>query len=190
MNTALLLLEIQNDYFQGGRLPLESGMEASLNAQMALEACRKYPIPILHIQHISTQPTSAYFLPCTKGVEFHPNVQPLKNEIIIKKHYANSFQDTLLLTYLTKNKIKHLIIAGMTTQSTVDATVRAAYDLHFNVTILHDACAAQALSFNHFTIPAQQVHHAFLASLQSNYANILSTEKFLEKVGSAALETA
>ncbi len=61
-------------------MPLEKSTEASLKAQEILHAGRSKQLPIVHVQHISTRPDAVHFLPCTKGVEFHPNVQPLKNE--------------------------------------------------------------------------------------------------------------
>ena len=183
MNTALLLLEIQNDYFPNGRIPLEKSIEASNKAQSVLHAFREKKLPAIHVQHISTHPDAAYFLPCTKGADFYSNVQPLKGESIIKKHYPNSFKDTALLNHLTKNKIKHLIICGMMTHICVDATVRAAYDLGFSCTVLHDACTARQVEFNHVAIPAHEVHYAFLASFLPIYANVLSVDEYLHKTG-------
>jgi nicotinamidase-related amidase len=180
MNTALLLIDIQNDYFPNGRMPLEKSTEASLKAQEILQAYRTKQKPIVHVQHISTRPDATYFLPCTKGIEFHPNVQPLKNETIIKKHYPNSFKDTGLLNHLIKNQINHLVIVGMMTHLCIDATVRAAYDLGFSCTVVHDACATKNLEFNNTAIPAQSVHHAFLAALQPTYGNVLSVRELLQ----------
>ncbi len=185
MTTALLLVDIQNDYFPNGRMPLDRSIDASLKAQEILQAFRAKQKQIVHVQHISTRPDATYFLPCTKGIDFHPNVQPVKQETIIKKHYPNSFKDTALLNHLTKNQIDHLIICGMMTHLCVDATVRAAYDLGFSCTVLHDACATKNLEFNNMPIPAQSVHHAFLAALQPTYANVLSVKEYLQTLGSA-----
>lgn len=183
MKTALLLLEIQNDYFPNGRTPLEKSTEASAKAQSALQFCRENKIPIIHIQHIATDPKAISHLPCTKGAEIHATVYPLKGETIIKKHYPNSFKDTTLLNHLIKNQINHLVICGMMTHLTVDATVRAAFDLGFNCTVLADACASPQLEFNHMLISAQNTQSAFLAALQHHYATVLNTEEFLHKAG-------
>lgn len=182
MNTALLLIDIQNDYFPNGRMPLEKSTEACQKARELLLAHRSNQRTIVHVQHISTRPDAVHFLPCTKGIEFHPDVQPLKNEIIVKKHYPNSFKDTNLLNHLLKNQIKHLVIAGMMTHMCVDATVRAAYDLGFSCTLLHDACATKNLEFNSMLIPAQSVHTAFVAALQPLYANVLTTREYLQQI--------
>lgn len=183
MNTALLLLEIQNDYFQNGRIPLDKSLDASAKSQTVLQAYRDKKHPIIHVQHISTHPDAAYFLPCTKGAEFHASVMPLKGETIIKKHYPNSFKDTGLLNHLIKNQINHLVICGMMTHLTIDATVRAAYDLGFSCTVLHDACATRQLEFNHKTISEQDVHAAFLAAFQPTYATVLGSDDYLQKTG-------
>lgn len=179
MNTALLLIDFQNDYFPNGRMPLDKSFEASQKAQEILQIFRAKQMPLVHVQHISTRPDAVHFLPCTKGVEFHPNVAPLKNETIIKKHYPNSFKDTGLLNHLIKNKINHLIITGMMTHMCIDATVRAAYDLGFMCTVIQDACAARSLEFENTQIPAQNVHHAFLAALQPTYASVITSKEFL-----------
>ncbi|HVE44539.1 MAG TPA: isochorismatase family protein [Gammaproteobacteria bacterium] len=187
MKTALLLLEIQNDYFStvNGRTPLEHSLEASIKAQSVLNFYREKNHPVIHLQHISTHPNASYFLPCTKGADFYSNVQPLKNETVFKKHYPNCFKDTPLLNYLNKAKIQHLVICGMTTQGTVDASVRAAFDAGFICTVLHDACAAQQLEFNNAVIPVQQVHHAFLAALEQGYAAVRSTDEYLQKANAS-----
>lgn len=190
MNTALLLIDMQNDYFPSGRMPLERSIEASMKAQEVLQAFRNKQRPVFHVQHISTRPDATYFLPCTKGIEFHPNVQPLKNEVIVKKHYPNSFKDTALFAQLKKKHIRHLVIGGMMTHLCVDATVRAAYDLGFSCTVLHDACASKNLEFNGALIPAQSVHHAFLSALQPTYGNVISVREILQTIGSHAAVTA
>lgn len=184
MNTALLLIEFQNDYFPNGRMPLEKSTDACLKAQEALQLYRAKQMQVIHVQHISTRPDAVHFLPCTKGIEFHPNVQPLKNEIIIKKHYPNSFKDTGLLNQLIKNQINHLVIAGMMTHLSVDASVRAAYDLGFSCTVLHDACATKNLEFNNMIIPSQSVHNAFIAALQPLYSNVMSVRELLQTMSS------
>ena len=183
MNTALLLLEIQNDYFPNGRIPLEKSLEASMKAETVLHAFREKKQPVIHVQHISTHPDATYLLPCTKGADFHSTVQPVKGEMIIKKHYPNSFKDTPLLNHLIKNQTNHLVVCGMMAHLTVDATVRAAYDLGFSCTVLHDACTARQIEFNHTAISAQNVLYSFLGSFQPTYATVLSSDDYLQKAG-------
>jgi nicotinamidase-related amidase len=102
--------------------------------------------------------------------------------LIIKKHYPNSFKDTNLLNQLIKHQINHLVIAGMMTHMCIDATVRAGYDLGFSCTVLHDACTAKNLEFQGVAIPAQTVHHAFLAAMQPTYARVMTVKEFLQQM--------
>jgi len=180
MNTALMLIDIQNDYFPGGSMELEGSIEASLNAKKVLSFFREKTMPVVHIQHFSVRPGSTFFLPNTDGVNIHPNVSPMPEESVIEKNYPNSFRDTLLSEYLSKGQISHIVIAGMMTHLCVDATTRAAFDYGFQCTLLHDACATRNLVFEDKPIPAQQVHYAFLSALNGVYAKVISTEAFLK----------
>lgn len=183
-NTALLVLEVQNDYFPNGRMPLEKATDACQKTQELVQVFRAKQLHTIYMQHTSTRPDAVHFLPCTKGVDIHPSIQPTKNETVIKKHYPNSFKDTNLLNHLIKHQINHLVVAGMMTHMCVDATIRAAYDLGFTCTVVSDACATKNLEFNNMLIPAQTVHHAFLAALQPLYADVLTVKELLYKMGS------
>lgn len=180
MSTALLLIDIQNDYFPGGRMELFGSIEAAGSATRLLSAFRKMSWPVYHVQHFSTRPTATFFLPDSAGVEIHSSVMPQPNEPIISKHFPNSFRETDLLEQLRTNGITQLLICGMMTSMCVDATVRAAFDLGFECTIAQDACATKDLTFDSLTVPALQVHAAFLAALGSVYATIRTTDAILD----------
>jgi len=182
MKTALLLIDLQNDYFPGGRMELEGSLEAVLHAKDILEVCRAVPFPVFHVQHVSLQKGATFFLPDTRGVLIHESVKPLPDEVVIQKHYPNSFRETPLLEALKKKDISRLIICGMMTHMCVDATVRAAFDHGFACVVIHDACAARALSFNSETLPAAQVHGAFMAALGAVYARVLGAGDIIQKI--------
>ncbi len=179
MNTALILIDIQNDYFPRGKMELDGPVEASLQAKKLLSVFREKGLPLIHIQHVSVRPGATFFIPDTKGIEFHKNVEPLPHETVIRKNYPNSFRETSLLEYLEKKSIKHLVIAGMMTHMCVDGTTRAAFDYGFKCTVITDACATKSLSFEDKVIPAGHVHGAFLAALNNVYAQTISTKDFL-----------
>lgn len=182
MQTALLIIDIQNDYFAGGNMVVEGSLEASRQAQRVLTAFRERNMPVIHVQHFSARPGATFFLPETAGVEIHPNVQPLPHEPLVRKNFPNSFRDTSLLQLLKEQGIEQLAVAGMMTQMCVDATVRAAFDLGYPCTVLHDACAARALSFGGEDVPAPKVHAAFLAALGAVYAKIVSAEEYVSSL--------
>lgn len=179
MNTALIIIDIQNDYFENGTMTLIGSYEASLNAKQILEKFRKDSMQIIHIQHIATHPTATFFLPSTKGSEIHENVQPIAGEKIIVKHFPNSFRETELLTYLHEKNITDLVICGMMTHMCIDATTRAAKDFGFNCTLIGDACATKSLEIDGKFVNATDVHTGFLAALSSTYATIKNTDKYL-----------
>jgi nicotinamidase-related amidase len=180
MKTALLLIDIQNDYFPGGRMELEGSPEASLRAGELLTLFREKNLPIIHIQHISTRKGASFFLPDTAGVEIHANVHPFPGETVIQKHFPNSFRDTELLPCLGETEVNRLVICGMMTHMCVDATVRAAFDHGFDCVTIHDACATRGLTFNGDEIPAVQVHGAFMAALSGIYAQVCASGEFAE----------
>ena len=177
MNTALILIDIQNDYFPGGKMELEGSVEASLRAKELLSLFRERAMPVVHIQHISVRPGATFFIPDTEGVQTHENVRPLPSEATIRKNYPNSFRETPLLEHLGKEAIEHVVIAGMMTHMCVDATTRAAFDYGFQCSVVHDGCATMALSFKDKIVPAEHVHMAFLSALNTIYARVVSVEE-------------
>ena len=172
MTRALLIVDIQNDYFTGGKMELEGSEPASLRAGGLLAAFRQRRMPIIHVQHVSIRPGATFFLPDTDGVRIHENVAPSASETVIQKHFPNSFRDTPLLDHLRKNAIDELVIAGMMTHMCVDATTRAASDFGFRCFLAHDACATRALSFGTMKIPSDHVHGSFVAALSGTYATV------------------
>jgi nicotinamidase-related amidase len=177
MNQALLIVDIQNDYFPGGAMPLTGSIEAARQASRLLQTFRHLGCPIVHIQHVSTRPGAKFFLPDTEGVNIHPSVAPDHGEAVFQKHYPNSFRETPLLEHLRSRGITQLVIAGMMTQMCVDSTTRAAADLGFQCVLAQDACATKALAFGGATVSADNVQTAFLAALNGLFAKVLSVEE-------------
>ena len=174
MKPALVIIDIQNDYFPGGKMELEGSPAASLQAAKLLEAFRARSLPLVHVQHVSNRPGASFFLPDSDGVRIHANVAPRPGETVIQKHFPNSFRETQLLEHLRALGADHLVIAGMMTHMCVDATTRAAADLGFSCSLAHDACATRALAFGAQRVPAAQVHAAFVAALSGLYAQVQS----------------
>lgn len=182
MKTALILIDIQQDYFDGGKNPLEGSREASQIAARLLEQFRSKKMPIVHIRHISLGSNASFFQANTSGADFHPDVVPFSSEFIIEKHAPNGFLGTGLSDILNQIKAERLVLAGMMTHMCVDATVRAASDNGFDCWLAHDACATKELVFDNHKIPARQVHSAFLAALRDGYARVMASEQILAEL--------
>lgn len=103
-NTALLIIDVQNDYFPGGKMTLENAEEAGQNTRKVLQYFRQNKLPVVHIMHISTNEGAAFFLPGTSGAEINRLVAPHMGEKVITKHFPNSFRETDLLEYLKSEK--------------------------------------------------------------------------------------
>ena len=181
MNTALIIVDIQNDYFPNGKMELSNPQKAADNAAKILEQFRQINKEnIFHVQHIAADPALGFFLPDTEGAEIHETVQPLENENIIIKHFPNSFLQTELESKLKEKEITKVVVVGMMTHMCIAATVRAAVELGFETTLIEDACATLDLSYQEQTVPAEQVHYAFVGALNGMYARVISTEEFLQ----------
>jgi nicotinamidase-related amidase len=182
MKSALILIDIQNDYFPGGAMELENMNQAAARAQELLAACRQARRPIFHVQHLAPGPGATFFRPGTAGVEIHESVRPLPGEAVVRKHYPNAFRENGLLEVLQGAGVEEVIIAGAMSHMCVDASTRAAFDYGFKCTVIHDACATRDLAFEGRTIPAAQVHGAFMAALGMRYATVVALREFLRRL--------
>jgi len=166
--SALLLIDIQDFYFPGGRLQLENPEMAGMNAGLILDHFRKSELPVYHVRH--------NFEP---GGNIHHYVKPEAGEPVISKDQVNAFIDTELLGMLQADSIEQLVICGMQTHMCVEAAVRAGHDLGFTCLMVTDACATRALQYEEHIIPAKNVHFSTIKTLQGSYARVLTTENLI-----------
>lgn len=178
MKTALLVIDIQKDYFPGGKFPLVNPEEAAKRAYQLLQCFREHGGFHVHIQHISLKPDAAFFLKGDSGSDIHDLVAHFEGEPIVYKHYPNAFRETNLLDLLKEWGIERVVICGMMTHMCIDATARAAADLGFQVLIAEDACATCDLKYGDTLIPSDIVHKAFLAALKS-YGRVMKSEEII-----------
>ena len=180
MNAALILIDIQNDYFKGGRNELFQPNAAAVNAAKALSLFRELNRPLFHIQHVSIQENATFFLPDSDGVQIHASVSPLKEETVLIKHAPNAFLNTPLADKLHNLGITHLVICGMMSHMCIDTTVRSAIEHGFQVTVLDDACTTKDLVWKENVISAPTVHNTIMASLEGVFAQVITTEELKE----------
>jgi nicotinamidase-related amidase len=181
MKTGLILVDIQNDYFEGGRMQLFGMEAASTKANKLLAFFRNNRWPTFHIQHLSVGKGASFFLPDTKGVKIHDSVKPQSDELVVQKHYPNSFRETSLLNALKKTGVDRIVICGAMSHMCIDATTRAAVDLGFECTVIHDGCATRNLEFGGKKVSADDVHASFMAALDAAYAKVLNFKEFMSK---------
>jgi nicotinamidase-related amidase len=179
MKEALLLIDIQNDYFPGGKMELVRMEEAAKKAGELLNAFRTAGKPVFFIKHMSTRSDATFFVPGTQGTDIHSSVSPLPDETIIEKHFPNSFLQTDLLSVLKESEVTDLIICGAMSHMCIDTTVRAAKELGFKCTLIADACATRNLKFGEEILPAQTVHASFMAALDGMFATVMIADEYL-----------
>ena len=188
MKTALLLIDIQNDYFPGGKMELEGPVEAAQKASELLQCFRDHSMPTVHIQHVSLSPDATFFISGDRGTDINEITVHYEGEPLVQKHFPNAFRETNLLEMLQEWGIERVIITGMMTHMCVDATTRAADDFGFQVIVAEDACATKALTYGDTNIPAAYVHKAFLAALKS-YGQVMTTEMVMAHLASEIMDS-
>ncbi len=174
MHPVLVIIDIQRDYFPGGRHPLVDPDAAADAAARVLARQRGLSAPVIHVRHES--PAGGGFLEIgTDGAEIDPRVAPAADETVIVKHAPNSFIGTDLQERLRELGASEVLVVGMMTSMCVDATVRAAVDLGYAVTVVGDACAAPGLAYGGVEVPGEAVHAAFLAALGGAGARVVTS---------------
>ncbi len=180
MKTGLLLVDIQNDYFPGGKMELAEIDQAAANAALLLSHFRSNRQPTFHIQHTWEDESAPFFVAGTSGAKLHRSIAPGPNETVIVKHFPNSFRETRLLEELQKAGIERLAICGAMSHVCIDATTRAAADLGFDCIVAHDACATTDVEFDGKKVAAAEVHAAFMSALGFAYAKVVDTNQAIK----------
>ena len=176
---ALVLIDIQNDYFPGGRWTLSGIDSAADNAAQVLAGARAAGDLVVHVRHEFPMADAPFFAPGSEGAKIHPKVKNLEGEPVVLKHHVNSFRETDLETLLDRHGVEEVVICGAMSHMCVDAGARAASDLGYQCVVVHDACATRDQEFEGVVVPAAQVHAAFMAALKFGYAKAVSAKEYL-----------
>lgn len=178
-NRAIIVIDLQNEYWPTGNLPLEGIDTAAANAARVIAHGRNAGDLIVNVRH--EMPGAPFFVPGSEGVEINAAVAPGEGEPVITKNFPNAFRETGLRTLLDEKGIEEVVAVGAMSHMCVDATVRAANDLGYKTVTIHDACATRELEFDGTTIPADKVHAALMAALAFFYGEVVTTDDFLAR---------
>ncbi len=172
MKEALLIIDVQNDYFPGGANPQHRALEAEAVIRKWIDDSRKIGRPIIYMQHFNG-PEDSFFRPGAEGAEISPRIAPMPEDKVIVKYAPNSFLNTELDSYLKSLHVEKLIVCGMMTHMCVDTTVRSTMDYGYKVDLIADGCATRDLVIGGITIPAETVQKTYLASLGCVFATLI-----------------
>ena len=169
MTKALLVIDIQNDYFPGGKFPLWNADVVRTNIEQAIKAARAKGIPVVHIQHIAnpTRGIAPFFNQGTEGVEIHPKVLTSAPDapVVVKEH-ADSFFGTKLEETLSSLAVDELLVCGMMTQNCVTHTAISKSAEKYQVSVLSDCC----------TTVDEMIHTIALNALSTRVSLVSSKE--------------
>lgn len=180
-NSALILIDMQQavDHPVMGK---RNNLKAEECAGYLLSCWRKINYPIYHIRHDSTEPKSPY-RPGQSGNNFKSEVAPHPTETIIVKRTNSAFIGTDFEAVLRAANINTLIITGVSTSNSVEATVRMAGNLGFNTYLIADATFTfERSDWSGRYRSAEEVHDMSLANLHGEYCTVTTADKIIEMV--------
>lgn len=178
MKKTLLVIDVQKGVKGLGQ---RNNPNAEQNIALLLAKWRKKNLPIVHIQHLSTDKNSLLYT--TAGQEFKPEALPLATEKVFQKNVNSAFIGTGLEQYLKDSSMLNLVIVGLTTEHCISTSVRMAANLGFRVELIADAIAnyAQKSYTQEEVYSAEQVHKINLASLNKEFCKIVHTKDLLDE---------
>ncbi|PEO42936.1 cysteine hydrolase family protein [Bacillus pseudomycoides] len=180
-NTALIIIDVQKA-FEEEKWGTRNNPNAEENIRILLNMWREIEYPIIHIQHLSDN-NQSIFHPSKQSSGFKDIVVPIKDEKIFKKKVNSAFIGTGLEKHLKENKIKKVVIVGLTTPHCVSTTTRMSGNLGFETYLVSDATAAFAIKGADDTYySAEQIHNVSLATLDDEFATVLTTEELIKKL--------
>ena len=140
--SALIVIDVQNDYFPGGKLPLWKAEATRERVEAALAAAREKGIPVVLVQHQSGA-NGSFFVPGSEGVGIHPAIRAAApGAPVVVKAFADSFHETTLAATLEALGAEELLICGMMTQNCVTHTAISKAAEKYRVAVLGDCCAS------------------------------------------------
>lgn len=177
-STALLVIDFQNEYFDG-KMPIPDGKAALENAKRLIALADDAGMPVFHVQHVTPSGTPI-FAEDGRTVAFHADIQPGENHAVVRKSSVSVFPTTDIDVQLKAKGIKTLIVSGLMTHACVAGATRDAVPLGYNVIVAADACATRDLTGEDGkTVPHSVLHQASLVSLSDTFADVQATDAIL-----------
>ena len=179
MKRALIVVDVQNEYFEGGTLPISYPPNSFERIKTAIAEAQKAGIFIVFMQHTSLQENAGAFVRKSHLWEFHDEIKAIKPDLYIEKNHASSFVGTDLNYRLRSLGIDTVSIIGYMTQNCCDATARDASQLSYNVEFLSDANGTLDFENNAGSVSAEALHRAFLVAQAFGFSRVLTLNEWI-----------
>jgi len=181
MKRALLVIDVQNEYFTG-KLPVTYPKGSFENIIRAINEANAKGIPVALIQHTAPQRDSSVFVKGSEEWELHKDLLNIKHDCVIEKNMPGSFTGTKLEAFLKESEIDTIVISGYMTQMCCDTTARQALHLGYSVEFLSDATGTLSISNYAGQVTAKELHRAVLVTQAMRFSKVITTEKWIESL--------
>ena len=177
MKRALLIIDVQNEYFTG-KLPVSYPVDSFKHIMCCMDAANAAGMAVVLIQH-SAPLESPVFARGSRNWEIHPEIFGRPHSILIEKTLPGSFTGTGLEAYLREQAVDTVSICGYMTQMCCDTTSRQAFHLGFKVEFLSDATGTLAFSNYAGSASAEELHRAVLVTQAQRFSRVLSSSEWI-----------
>lgn len=178
MKQALLVIDVQNEYFTG-KLPISYPPGSFQKILAAMDAATDTGVAVIVIQHTNVAPGAATFRKGTPGWELHNEIKKRSCDLLLEKNLPGSFTGTGLPDWLRDHGIGSLTIAGYMTQMCCDTTARQAFHLGYPVIFLADATGTLSVSNDAGSIRDEDLHRAILVTQQMRFSRVMKTDDWI-----------
>lgn len=171
MATALIVIDVQNDYFPGGKFPLWNPESAEANCLRLIGWAKSASVPVVLVQHVVEGTPAPFFAAGSAGAEIHPPIRAATPETpVIVKAFADSFEKTELKSKLDRLGVDRLVICGMMTHNCVTHTAISKAAEAYEVTVVGDACAT-----------VSEIVHILALHALSTRVKVVDTDELISK---------
>jgi nicotinamidase-related amidase len=181
MSRALLVIDVQREYFEGA-FPIRHPVGHLSSILEVMDAAKKENIPIAVIRHHQPDPESPVFRKDSNMWQIHDEVESRPRDILIDKQLPGSFTNTALDQFLKERGIDTVSIAGYMTQVCCDTTARQAFHRGYKVEFLGDATGTLDVENKAGSVTAEQLHESILVTQQMFFSDVIDKETWLNRV--------
>ncbi len=188
MKRALLVIDVQNEYFTG-RLPITHPKDSFSNILKVIDAANEKELPVILIQHTAPSKDSKTFVKGSPEWEIHEEVLKRKYDCIIEKHLPGSFTGTGLEDVLKEKGIDTVVICGYMSQMCCDTTSRQAVHLGYQVEFLSDATGTLNISNYAGSVTAEERHRAIIVTQAMRFSKVMSSDEWVSMKSASRLSS-